>query len=98
MSKKCIDNKVNGKLTFLPSNSKFKSIQYLKIQETPDQLRDGRIPRTYPLTLKESQIKTASPGDVIIIQGILLPWKNIGGRYYLDLAFECHLEAVKIIR
>jgi DNA replication licensing factor MCM7 len=99
MSKKCIDNKVNGKLTFLPSNSKFKSIQYLKIQETPDQLKDGRIPRTYALTLKESQIKTASPGDIVVIQGILLPRRNLTNYFNQnDLSFECHLEAVKITR
>ena len=73
MSKKCVENKVNGKLSFLPGHSKFRSYQELKIQETPDQLRDGRIPRTFSLCLKESCVKQAAPGDIIIVQGILLP-------------------------
>lgn len=32
MSKKCIENKVSGKLTFLPGHSKFRPYQELKIQ------------------------------------------------------------------
>ena len=98
MSKKCIENKVNGKLTFLPGHSKFRSYQELKIQETPDQLKDGRIPRTFTLALKESCAKQAAPGDIILVQGILLPLRRLGYRHQNDLAFECHLEALKIIR
>lgn len=98
MSKKCIENKVNGKLTFLPGHSKFRSYQELKIQETPDQLRDGRIPRTFTLALKESCTKQAAPGDIILVQGILLPQRKLGYKHQNDLAFECHLEALKIIR
>lgn len=98
MSKKCIDNKVNGKLAFLPGHSKFRSYQELRIQETPDQLRDGRIPRTYSLLLKDSNVKKASPGDIIVIQAVMLPQRKLGFRHQHDLAFECHLQAVKIIR
>jgi len=98
MSKKCVENKVNGKLTFLPGHSKFRPYQELKIQETPDQLRDGRIPRTFLLTLKESNVKRAAPGDIVLIQGVLLPQRKLGFRHQHDLAFDCHLEASKISR
>jgi DNA replication licensing factor MCM7 len=98
MSRKCIENKVNGKLTFLPGHSKFRSFQELKIQETPDQLRDGRIPRTFSLTLKESSVKMASPGDIILVQGILLPQRKLGFKHQNELAFECQVEALKVIR
>lgn len=98
MSKKCVENKVSGKLTFLPGHSKFRSYQELKIQETPDQLRDGRIPRTFTLAVKESCAKKAAPGDIILVQGILLPQRRLGYKHQNDLAFECHLEALKIIR
>jgi DNA replication licensing factor MCM7 len=87
MSKKCVENKVSGKLTFLAGHSKFRSYQELKIQETPDQLRDGRIPRTFTLAVKESCSKKAAPGDIILVQGILLPQRRLGFRYQSDLAF-----------
>ena len=38
-SRKCKENKVSGKLTFLPGHSKFRSYQQLRIQQTPDQLK-----------------------------------------------------------
>lgn len=71
----------------MPGHSKFKSYQELKIQETPDQLRDGRIPRTFGLSLKESNVKKATPGDIILVQGILLPQKKLGYRHQGELTF-----------
>lgn len=91
MSKKCIENKVNGKLTFLPGHSKFRPYQDLKVQETPDQLKDGRIPRTFSLSLKDSNVKQAAPGDIILVQGILLPHRKFGFKHQNNLTFECHL-------
>jgi DNA replicative helicase MCM subunit Mcm2 (Cdc46/Mcm family) len=97
-SKKCIENKVNGKLAFLPNHSKFRAHQELRIQEIPDQLRDGRIPRTYTLHLNDSNVKQASPGDIILVQGILEPQRKLGFRHQSDLSFECFIQAVKIKR
>lgn len=34
-STKCKEAKMSGKLTFLPSHSRFRSLQQIKIQETP---------------------------------------------------------------
>jgi DNA replicative helicase MCM subunit Mcm2 (Cdc46/Mcm family) len=48
--------------------------------------------------LKESNVKKATPGDIILVQGILLPQKKLGFRHQGDLTFECHIEALKIIR
>lgn len=97
-SKKCVENRVNGKLAFLPGHSKFRDYQELRIQETPDQLRDGRIPRTYSLQLRDSNVKQAAPGDIILVQGILRPHRKLGFRHQNDLSFECFVEAIKIKR
>ena len=97
-SKKCVENRVNGKLAFLPGHSKFRSYQELRIQETPDQLRDGRIPRTYSLQLRDSNVKQAAPGDIVLVQGILRPHRKLSYRHQNDLAFECFIEAIKIKR
>ena len=96
MSKKCVENKVSGKLSFLPGHSKFKSYQELKVQETPDQLREGRIPRTFTLILKDSNVKKAVPGDIVYAQGILLPQRKLGYRHQNDISFDCHIETLKI--
>lgn len=38
-SKKCKENSIGGKLSFIPKHSHFIPTQEIKIQETPDQLR-----------------------------------------------------------
>lgn len=72
-SMKCKENKVNGKLTFQPGSSTFTSFQQLKIQETADQLIDGNIPRTYTVQVRGDLVRQAVPGDMVMIQGVLLP-------------------------
>ena len=72
-SKKCKENNIAGKLSFMPKHSHFIPMQEIKVQETPDQLREGNIPRNLKLVLTEINIKKALPGDVVMIQGVLLP-------------------------
>lgn len=48
--------------------------------------------------LKNSHVKSASPGDIIQIQGILFPHRRPGYRYQHELAFDSHLEALKVTR
>jgi DNA replication licensing factor MCM7 len=98
MSKKCIENKVSGKLTFLPGHSKFRSYQELKIQETSDQLKQGSIPKSITVHLKGNNVKQASPGDIILLQAVILPTRRLGYRFQHCLAFDSHLEAFKVLR
>lgn len=64
-SKKCKENQVSGKLTFIPKHSYFVPSQEIVIQEVPEQLNQGNIPRNLKLLLTDSNIKTAHPGDII---------------------------------
>lgn len=80
-----------GKLTFLANHSKFKPYQKLKIQETPDQLVNGRVPRVFWIELRGNLIRLAVPGDVIMVQGVLLPERRIGARQADDLMFDLYL-------
>lgn len=91
MSKKCLENKVSGKLTFLPGHSKFRSYQELKIQETSDQLKQGSIPKSINVSLKGNNVKQASPGDVVLLQGVMLPTRRLGFRFQNLLSFDAHL-------
>ena len=98
MSKKCIENKVSGKLAFLPSHSKFRNFQELKIQETSDQLKQGAIPKSITVHLKGTNVKQASPGDIILMQGVMLPSRRYGFKQQNNLLFDGHLEALKVLR
>lgn len=48
--------------------------------------------------LKGSSVKQASPGDMILIQGILIPTKKTNFKDQFEIKFDCHIEALKIIR
>lgn len=91
MSNTCKENKVNGKLTFLPGHSTFKEYQQVKIQETPDQLNVGKIPKTFVTELKGENCKQAAPGDVVLIQGVLLPKRMDAIRDSNTLSFNSYL-------
>ena len=95
-SKICIQNNTSGKLTFLPGHSKFICYQEIKIQETPDQLQQGKIPRNFSIQMRGNLVKQATPGDIVMVQGILLPRRKPG--YSNDLLFTLHMVATKIIR
>lgn len=97
-SRKCKESKSNGKLTFHSGASKFVSYQELKIQETSDQLIEGSIPRTFQIQLYSDLVKQASPGDVVEIQGILLPNRREQLRNKSDIIFDAYIEAHKIVR
>lgn len=97
MSKRCEENKVNGKLTFLPGHSTFKEYQEIKVQETPDQLNIGKIPKSFMVHVKGFNCKKASPGDVVLIQGVLLPIQRDEYKGS-SLSFTTYLEAYRITR
>lgn len=97
-SRKCKESKSNGKLTFNTGSSKFISQQELKIQETSEQLNEGSIPRTFHVQLFGELVKKASPGDVVEIQGILLPNRRDQMRHRTDIIFDAYIEAHKITR
>jgi DNA replication licensing factor MCM7 len=82
----------------LTSSSKFVAFQQLKIQETSDQLIEGNIPRTFTVHLMGDLVRQASPGDVVMIQGVLLPNRREGFRHVGDIIFDSYLEAYKITR
>lgn len=69
------------------------------MQETPDQLGAGKIPKTFLVYARGQNCRQAAPGDIVMIQGILLPIKreNWRGDAY-SLAFTTYLSACKITR
>lgn len=80
-SKTCKDNKVSGQLTFMTKHSQFVPSQVIKIQEVPDQLKQGNIPLNMRLILTHNNIRKAQPGDIVLIQGVVMPKRKEGYAY-----------------
>jgi hypothetical protein len=43
------------------------------------------------VVLKGNNVKQASPGDIIMLQGILLPTRKLGFREQYSLSFDTHV-------
>lgn len=53
--------------------SLFKPFQEIKIQETADQVPQGNVPRQFTAYVRGDNCRQCAPGDIVEIQGILLP-------------------------
>jgi DNA replication licensing factor MCM7 len=53
--------------------SKFEKFQELKIQELPNQVPMGHIPRSMSVHCRGELTRVATPGDVVTIDGVFLP-------------------------
>jgi Predicted ATPase involved in replication control, Cdc46/Mcm family len=53
--------------------SKFEKFQELKIQELPNQVPMGHVPRSMSVHCRGEMTRQATPGDVVTIDGIFLP-------------------------
>lgn len=62
----------------------------------PEQLTQGSIPRNLKLLLTDSNVKTAHPGDIIEIQGVILPKRKEKTMYDEDILFDSRMEAFKV--
>ena len=61
--------------------SKFLPYQDIKIQETPDQIPKGNIPRSFNIVAKGEVTRQCTPGDIVIIIGVFLPSQFESSRY-----------------
>lgn len=80
----------NGKrrrFELVSGKSRYKDVQYARIQERPEELPPGQIPRFIDVILEEPLIDVAFPGDYVRIVGILdlEPSKTGDGRYQFKI-------------
>jgi len=61
----------NGPFKLLEDQSKFRDWQVLKIQERPEKLRGGRMPRRINLIIRDDLVELAKAGDRVTVTGIL---------------------------
>jgi replicative DNA helicase Mcm len=79
------------KWLFDPEASTYRDSQSISIQETPDQLPSGEIPRKLDVQLLDNLVKTCNPGDLVEITGIVNVRRQSPDSFKLDL--ERYLEA-----
>jgi len=81
------------KIELLPKRSKFVDSQKLRIQESPEGLRGGEQPQTLDVDVTDDLSGTVSPGDRIIINGILRSMQRVikGEKSTVfDIFLECN--------
>lgn len=71
----------------ISEKSRFKDVQFARIQERPEELPPGQIPRFIDVILEEPLIDVAFPGDYVRIVGILdlEPSRTGDGRYQFKI-------------
>jgi replicative DNA helicase Mcm len=81
------------KLELLPKRSKFVDSQKLRIQESPEGLRGGEQPQTLDIDVTDDLSGIVSPGDRVIINGILRSMQRVvkGEKSTVfDIFLECN--------
>jgi len=81
------------KLELLPKRSKFVDSQKLRIQESPEGLRGGEQPQTLDIDVTDDLSGKVSPGDRVIINGILRSMQRVvkGEKSTVfDIFLECN--------
>jgi replicative DNA helicase Mcm len=81
------------KLELLPKRSRFVDSQKLRVQESPEGLRGGEQPQTLDIDVTDDLAGLVSPGDRVIINGILRSMQRVvrGEKSTVfDIFLECN--------
>ena len=98
-SERCKDNKTSGKVNMQTRGSKFTKYQELRLQELPDQVPVGHIPRSMTVHCVGEQTRLCGPGDIITVTGIFLATRLSGGfNNQKGLTTDTYLDATQITK
>ncbi len=97
-SPKCEQNRTRGKLVQNNAASKFVAYQDLRVQETPEQVPIGCIPRVFRVVAKGEVTRQCAPGDVVTIQGVFLPTEFERKFKGSQLLHDTFVEAFQIVK
>jgi replicative DNA helicase Mcm len=72
---KCINPQCGrtGPFRFVPEESKMINAQDIWMQETPEELPPGQLPRSFHIRAYEDLVDKVRPGDIALIVGIIKP-------------------------
>lgn len=98
MSEVCQRNAVKGKIYLQTRGSKFERFQELRLQELPDQVPVGSVPRSITVHLRGELTRVASSGQQLTISGIFLPTPYTGyQRIKAGLVSDTYLHALSLV-
>lgn len=98
-SEKCRINNTKGKLFMETRGCKFVRFQEMKIQELTDQVPIGHIPRYMTVYLTDDMTRKASPGETIVVSGVILPVPFTGYKAMrAGLITDTYLDAHHIVQ
>jgi len=98
-SEQCMQYKSNNKLLIQTRGSRFVKFQELKVQELPDQVPVGHIPRMMTVNVVGELARSTSPGDEITVSGVYLPVPYTGYQgMKAGLTADTYLEAMSIVQ
>jgi DNA replication licensing factor MCM7 len=100
ISETCKSGKSVGKLILNTRASKFIKFQEIKVQEPPEQVPVGHVPRSISIMCFGKNVNEATAGDLISIAGIFLP--NVitgpGKSFKSRLIHDTYIESFKIVK
>lgn len=84
-----------GLLRLQPRGSKFLKYQELRVQELPDQVPTGHIPRGITVVARGEATRHVKPGDVVVIHGVYSPvpytgWQAMRAGLLADTVLDMH--------
>lgn len=90
----CRLNKSDGKVVMQTRGSKFVKYQELRVQELPEQVPVGHIPRSMTVIARGEATRECIPGDICDVTGIFLPTPYTGFQAMrAGLTADTYLEA-----
>ena len=96
-SQECQANNTSGKLYMQTRGSKFVRYQEIKIQELPNQVPVGHIPRSMTVIARGDLTRKVNAGEVTTISGVFLPTPFTGVRAIrAGLIADTYLEAMEL--
>ncbi|MEM4576982.1 MAG: minichromosome maintenance protein MCM [Candidatus Nezhaarchaeales archaeon] len=82
-----------GTLEFSPENSTYMDVQTLVIQEKPEDVPSGQLPRSVEVFVTDDLVDKARPGDRVLVSGILSVRQDHSPKLGRLTTFTTYLEA-----
>ncbi|MDF1537441.1 MAG: minichromosome maintenance protein MCM [Candidatus Thorarchaeota archaeon] len=80
-------------VSLIPEQSKFRDWQKVRIQESPDELPPGSMPRSVDVILEGDIVDISRPGDLVKVTGILLTTPDFTRRGGKLATFNVYIQA-----
>ena len=95
----CVKNQTVGKINMQTRACRFQKYQEVKVQELPEQVPVGHIPRSMTIVCRGEVTRSVQPGDVVTVGGVFLPTPYTGYQAVkAGLSADTFLEAMQFTK